>query len=85
MKINNTGSIIWQFGYGGTGEDNMKKTFRNGAGNYLLGGTSTSGISGDKNVANNGYSDIWLFEIDGSGSILWQKISEVNQEIRLLN
>ena len=73
MKINNTGSILWQFGYGGTGEDDLAKTFRNAAGNYILGGTSSSGISGDKNVANNGYADIWIFEIDGAGNIVWQK------------
>src|SRR5690606_2173906 len=41
-------------------------------GGYILGGYSTSNISGDKTENSNGQIDIWIVKIDGSGNIVWQ-------------
>src|SRR5678815_3137602 len=42
-------------------------------GGYILGGSSKSGISGDKNQANKGFNDYWVVKLDASGNQLWDK------------
>ncbi|WP_138991158.1 Ig domain-containing protein [Larkinella sp. C7] len=42
-------------------------------GGFLLGGSSSSGIGGDKSVNNLGASDIWIVKIDADGNKLWDK------------
>ncbi|MBK6640833.1 MAG: hypothetical protein IPG39_06105 [Bacteroidetes bacterium] len=39
---------------------------------YLLGGTSYSSISGDKNENNNGICDYWIVKTDSLGVIQWE-------------
>lgn len=73
MKINNSGDIVWQYAYGGTGNDYLRKTIRLTDGTYLLGGDSDSGISGNKTAASQGARDYWLLNMIGGGAIGWQK------------
>ena len=42
-------------------------------GGFLLGGNSSSGISGDKSVTNLGESDIWIVKVDANGNKLWDR------------
>ncbi|MBK7971096.1 MAG: hypothetical protein IPK08_20440 [Bacteroidetes bacterium] len=41
-------------------------------GGYILGGWSTSGISGDKTENGGGYTDYWIVKTDSLGIIQWQ-------------
>ncbi|QMU27539.1 T9SS type A sorting domain-containing protein [Adhaeribacter radiodurans] len=42
-------------------------------GGYLLAGTSSSGISGDKSLASKGESDYWLVKLDKDKKKVWDK------------
>ena len=49
---------------------------------YLVGGSSLSGISGDKTENTRGSWDIWIIKIDNQNNILWQKtIGGSNEDV----
>jgi hypothetical protein len=75
VKLNATGTIDWQRTIGGNGQDVLTSIKELPDGNYLVGGASSSGISGEK--TENGYggtSDFWTMKLDATGNIIWQKI-----------
>lgn len=72
IKLNSIGDIMWQNTIGGSGDDRIKKIVETNDGGYLLGGDSTSSISGDRTVSRFGSRDIWLVKLDSSGEIVWQ-------------
>ena len=72
VKLNNTGAIEWQNTIGGSGDDNLWSAEQTADGGYILGGYSTSGISGDKTEAAIGLADYWVVKLDNSGNIEWQ-------------
>ena len=72
MKLTSTGSITWQNTIGGSDMDALSDVIQTSDGGYLLGGYSSSGISGDKSEANLGSDDYWVVKLDPSGNISWQ-------------
>ncbi|MEZ5014380.1 MAG: putative metal-binding motif-containing protein [Chitinophagales bacterium] len=72
MKLNIEGNIIWQKDFGGDGYDYLNSLQQTSDSGYILGGTSTSGISGNKSEANIGYNDYWVVKIDSIGDIEWE-------------
>ena len=72
VKTNTFGAIQWQHTIGGNGDDNLSKVVQTADGGYLFGGSSNSGISGDKTEASQGSSDYWIVKADASGAIQWQ-------------
>ncbi|MEC4005454.1 T9SS type A sorting domain-containing protein [Flavobacterium sp. SUN052] len=73
IKLNSLGEIIWQKTIGGTTSDGIASIDKTIDGNFLLAGTSSSPISGDKTENSRGLEDIWLVKIDENGTILWDK------------
>jgi hypothetical protein len=73
VKISATGSKLWDRRFGGSGNDDQFTMLTTSDGNYLLGGFSASGISGDKSQSSQGGSDFWIVKINSSGSKLWDK------------
>jgi hypothetical protein len=73
IKIGATGSIEWQKTYGGNDDDTLYSFIKCLDGNYILCGSSLSGISGDKTASSNGSYDAWIIKIDPFGNIIWQK------------
>ncbi|MBK9730997.1 MAG: T9SS type A sorting domain-containing protein [Chitinophagaceae bacterium] len=73
VRLDAAGSIQWQNTIGGSGEDMLHAVVLTSDNGYLLGGTSASGISGDKTEASKGSSDYWVVKLDVSGNIEWQK------------
>lgn len=72
LKLNSSGSIQWQKSLGGSADDYLEALDQTTDGGYLLGGSSKSGISGDKAEANLGKNDYWVVKLDGTGAIEWQ-------------
>ena len=71
LKLNKEGVIQWQNSYGGDGYDHLYTLGYCNDGGLILGGSSSSTISGDKTVSSLG-QDYWLIKIDSIGNIQWQ-------------
>ncbi|MFI5171179.1 MAG: MopE-related protein, partial [Chitinophagales bacterium] len=72
IKLNASGSIVWQNTIGGNTGDNLNSIQQTIDGGYILGGYSDSGISGDKTEAAIGYHDYWVVKLSTIGNIQWQ-------------
>lgn len=65
-------AIIWQKTIGGSDTDFSTVFEATTDGGFIIGGYSTSNISGEKTENSNGQIDIWIVKIDSSGNIMWQ-------------
>ncbi|QNF34406.1 T9SS type A sorting domain-containing protein [Adhaeribacter swui] len=73
VKISNDGTKQWDKTYGGSGFDDLRKVNQLSNGDYLLAGTSASGVSGDKTQPSQGGKDYWIVRIDQVGNKRWDK------------
>ena len=73
LKVNASGSVLWDKTYGGTGQEELSSVIALWDGSYVLGGISLSGVSGDKTEASRGNFDCWLVRIDEFGHKLWDR------------
>ncbi|PSR53948.1 hypothetical protein AHMF7605_10675 [Adhaeribacter arboris] len=73
VKIDANGTKLWDKTFGGNDQDNLRTLVATPDGGYLLGGTSDSGISGDKSSGDRGYLEFWIIKIDANGTKLWDK------------
>lgn len=71
-KMDEYGKEEWQKSFGGMGIDLLRCVKITPDGGYILGGQSSSGISGDKTSQQLGGDDIWLLKLDARGEIEWQ-------------
>ncbi len=73
VRVNRQGDIMWDKTYGGDDKDVLQAVLPMADGGFLLGGSSESGISGDKDDFLRGLNDFWIIRIDRNGRMLWQK------------
>ncbi|MBI1837312.1 MAG: T9SS type A sorting domain-containing protein [Flavobacteriia bacterium] len=73
LSFSQTWNIGQQMCIGGSLEDDIQGSLKLSNGNYLLYGTSKSGISGDKTEPNLGNLDIWTIILNPSLQIIVQK------------
>jgi len=73
MKIDTSGSVLWDKTYGGSGNDRLRDMIINSHGEIFLSGESNSNASGEKTESNYGYSNIWVLKLDAQGNIIWDK------------
>ncbi|MCX6296904.1 MAG: T9SS type A sorting domain-containing protein [Bacteroidetes bacterium] len=71
IKLDNSGTIIWQKTFGGTLNDNGQSIALTADGGYIVTGYTESN-NGDV-TWNYGAGDCWVLKLDNSGSIQWQK------------
>jgi hypothetical protein len=73
IKLDNSGNIEWQKQYGGSGGESSYPItiISTGDGNFMVNAT-TSSTNGDV-TGNHGGTDCWLFKINGTGDMLWQR------------
>ena len=71
VKLNVSGTILWQKCFGGTGDDILGLVEATADGGYFFGG-STSSIDGDI-ISNHGGRDIWIGKLNSGLTIQWQK------------
>lgn len=63
--------LVWDRRFGGTGSDLGRVVVPAGTNGFLFGGSSTSGISGDKTQASQGGDDFWIVRTDSLGVQVW--------------
>lgn len=73
VKLDSDGVIKWQSTIGGCSLDYGTEVIQLKDKGYIIGGSSYSGISGDKSEDSRGSSDFWILKIDRLGNIKWQK------------
>lgn len=72
IKLNTNGAIEWQKTIGGESGDTANSVFQTSDGGYIVGGSSNSDISGDKNENGQGGGDFWAVKLNNVGLIEWQ-------------
>lgn len=73
VKLDANGVTQWEKAYGGNLGDDLADLKQTTDGGYMLAGSSSSPISGEKTENSHGGSDIWVIKIDAVGTIEWQK------------
>ena len=69
--ISNTGALIWEKSYGGSGIDEARAITNSGDGNFIIVGDTRS--TGGDISENKGGADLWVIKINPSGELLWEK------------
>ena len=65
--------VAWQSTYGGSSADEIRSVVGTADGGVIIGGTSASGISGNKSMASYGANDYWVIKYDVDGTVEWQQ------------
>ncbi len=73
VKSDSLGNKLWDKDFGGSLSDYLSSIIQTKDGGYLLGGISSSGISGDKTQASWGQEDYWIIKTDALGNKQWDK------------
>jgi len=71
LKIDENGNLIWQNSYGGSQNDIPSSVTLSSDNGYVIAGMSRSndGLLSQ----NQGQNDYWVFKVDSSGNIQWQR------------
>lgn len=77
VKIDEAGDMEWQQTFGGDQDDELFAAIQTQEGDFLVGGASASGATGNKSKTNRKGSDIWLLKLDAEGNLLWQETYDV--------
>ena len=72
LKLDSLGNIMWQNTIGGTSSDILNDIIQTKDEGYILAGSSSSEITGDKIEGNLGETDYWVVKLDSLGNITWQ-------------
>ncbi|WP_162056439.1 malectin domain-containing carbohydrate-binding protein [Pontibacter pamirensis] len=78
IKINGNGDKQWDKVFGGTSNDQLQALISTVDGGFLLGGTSSSSIGGDKSQGSR-RQDYWIIKISSSGAKQWDKTFSGNR------
>ena len=71
VKLNNTGTLLWEKSFGGTEIDEARAITTTSDGNFFIAGDSRSN---DIDLStNNGAADVWIIKINSDGDLLWEK------------
>ena len=73
VKTDAGGEIEWDRTLGGDASDNLESIFQTSDGGFILGGSSTSGVSGEKTEPSVGLTDYWIVKTDENGLVQWDK------------
>ena len=71
-RIDEAGHILWQRSCGGSSNDLLSNVFANANGGFTVFGYTNSNDGDLHNKTGNDY-DIWVFHIDASGELIWER------------
>jgi hypothetical protein len=73
IKIDSIGTKQWDKRFGGAGSEKLNYIDKTVDKGYILGGYTSTGISGDKSQPSWGSTDYWIVKTDSLGNKLWDK------------
>jgi hypothetical protein len=73
IKLNSSGGVDWQKTYGGSLNENATAITAIRDGNFIVSAVANSTDGDLSTQLHHGGNDAWLFKIDGTGNLLWQK------------
>ncbi len=73
IRIDSTGSKVWDKRFGGTDNDQLAVLRATSDGAWVLGGFSQSGQDGDKTQPSQGFFDYWIVKMNDQGNKLWDR------------
>jgi hypothetical protein len=71
IKTDANGSKQWDKRFGGSDAEELTCLLQTSDGGYILGGSSSSVISGDKTQSSQGKKDYWIVKTDVNGEKQW--------------
>lgn len=71
IKLDPSGSILWQHAMGGSDSDHATSIEQTDDGGYVMAGWTFS-VDGDVS-GHHGHRDVWVVKLDVSGALQWQK------------
>lgn len=74
IKINANGQKQWDKTLGGTGAEEMSSIITIADGGFLITGSSSSNLSGDKSENSRGNRDYWIIRTNANGQKQWDKV-----------
>ncbi|RDB02378.1 PKD domain-containing protein [Runella aurantiaca] len=80
VKLDGNGNQQWNKSFGGSGDDNLTSIQLGFHATYILGGYSNSNAGADKSEDSRGDIDYWVVNINGDGSLLWDRTLGGNKE-----
>ncbi|MBK7965127.1 MAG: T9SS type A sorting domain-containing protein [Bacteroidetes bacterium] len=81
VKVDSVGMLQWQVNLGGESSEDCNSIVQTLNGEYIVGGFSSSNISGNKVESRIGQFDYWIIKLDSFGNIIWQNtIGGVEEE-----
>jgi hypothetical protein len=72
-KFNNSGIVVWQKKFGGSGEEYGNSLTVTSDGSILVAGTTSSNNNNDVG-ANHGLEDCWILKLNANGDKIWSKL-----------
>ncbi|MFK7773309.1 MAG: hypothetical protein AB8F94_14270, partial [Saprospiraceae bacterium] len=76
VKVDLNGNYLWDFSYGGTGNDQLWDMEVTSDGGLIIGGFSDSdpiNLPNNKTAANIGGEDCWAIKVNSAGAITWDQ------------
>ena len=80
VKLDNDGTIQWDKTIGGSRKDELRSVKQTSDGGYIIGGYSTSPISGHKTELSNKDIDFWVVKVGSAGAVKWNKTIGGNKD-----
>jgi hypothetical protein len=68
LKLDESGNVVWHKTYGGNGNDQAQSIQQTADGGYIVAGLIDFSYTGGVD-----YADVWVFKLDESGNVVWQK------------
>jgi len=90
VRTDSLGNKLWDRDYGSTSWDELYSIQQTSDGGFIMGGSSLSGIGGDKtegnrDTATGGTYDYWIVKTDSLGNKLWDKVFGGTDDDRLFS